>query len=137
MLQSSLKPGLLFQRCSSAYVTRLPVIWRTVSSAERQYVPRTSTSTPSTSKIRICGRGNFFMVFRVSPGIAGFPSARKECTRKPEKKSKKQDITAAERRNFQQKRTKGSVQGLARKEKTTPGCRTSILLVRHTGCGGG
>src|SRR5258708_24090363 len=54
MLQSSLKPGLLFQRCNSAYVTRLPVIWRTVWSAERQYVPRTSTSTPSTSKIRIC-----------------------------------------------------------------------------------
>src|SRR6266404_949800 len=53
MLQSSLKPGLLFQRCSSAYVTRFPVICRTVSSADLQYVPRTSTSTPSTSKIRI------------------------------------------------------------------------------------
>src|SRR5436189_5981989 len=52
MLQSSLKPGLLFQRCSSAYVTRCPVMCRTVSRAERQYVPRTSTSTPSTSKIR-------------------------------------------------------------------------------------
>src|SRR5436309_13850722 len=60
MLQSSLKPGLLFQRCSSAYVTRLPVIWRTVSSAERQYVPRTSTSTPSTSKIRISVGESFF-----------------------------------------------------------------------------
>src|SRR6266851_10241241 len=55
MAQSSLKPGLLFQPCSSAQVTRLPVRWRTVSSAERQYVPLTSTSTPSTSKIRICG----------------------------------------------------------------------------------
>src|SRR6266849_8859213 len=88
MLQSSLKPGLLFQRCSSAYVTRLPVMYRTVSSAERQYVPRTSTRTPSTSKIRICGRGNLFIVFRVSPGIARFPSARKECTRKQEKNLK-------------------------------------------------
>src|SRR6266446_668520 len=66
-----------------------------------------------------------------------FPSARKECTRKPEKKSEKQDITAAERRKFQQERTKGSSQGLARKEKTAPGCRTNILLVRHAGCGGG
>src|SRR3989442_9696765 len=55
MAQSSLKPALLFQPCSSAQVTRLPVRWRTVSSAERQYVPLTSTSTPSTSKIRICG----------------------------------------------------------------------------------
>src|SRR6267142_2848388 len=60
MLQSSLKPGLLFQRCNSSYVTRLPVMWRTVSSAERQYVPRTSTSTPSTSKIRISVGGRFF-----------------------------------------------------------------------------
>src|SRR4029077_5163606 len=59
MLQSSLKPGLLFQRCSSAYVTRLPVMWRTVSSADRQYVPRTSTSTPSTSKIRISVKERF------------------------------------------------------------------------------
>src|ERR1700704_4118056 len=77
MLQSSLKPGLAFQRCNSAYVTRLPVIWRTVSSAERQYVPRTSTSTPSTSKIRICGRSVFFIVSRGAPGIVGFPSARR------------------------------------------------------------
>src|SRR5256886_68622 len=60
MLQSSLKPGLLFQRCSSAYVTRFPVMCRTVSSAERQYVPRTSTSTPSTSKIRISVGERFF-----------------------------------------------------------------------------
>src|SRR5258708_93022 len=59
MLQSSLNPGLLFQRCSSAYVARLPVKCRTVSSAERQYVPRKSTSTPSTSKIRIGGEGRF------------------------------------------------------------------------------
>src|SRR6266850_303755 len=35
-------------------------MWRTVSSAERQYVPRTSTSTPSTSKIRISVGGRFF-----------------------------------------------------------------------------
>src|SRR5262249_53891595 len=46
---------LLFQRCSSAWVTRFPVRYRTVSSAVRQYVCRTSTSTPSTSKIRISG----------------------------------------------------------------------------------
>src|SRR5690349_16268827 len=55
MFQSSLKPGLLFQRCNSAYVARFPVRYRTVSRADRQYVPRTSTSTPSTSKIRILG----------------------------------------------------------------------------------
>src|SRR5437899_3341851 len=60
MLQSSLKPGLLFHRCSSAYVTRFPVMCRTVSSADRQYVPRTSTSTPSTSKTRIFVGGRFF-----------------------------------------------------------------------------
>src|SRR6267143_6484807 len=93
MLQSSLKPGLLFQRCNSSYVTRLPVIWRTVSSAERQYVPRTSTSTPSTSKIRICGRGVFFIVFRGSPGIVGLPVSAEGMHAGPEEKCKKQDIT--------------------------------------------
>src|SRR5258708_2362009 len=35
-------------------------MWRTVSSADRQYVPRTSTSTPSTSKIRILVGVRFF-----------------------------------------------------------------------------
>src|SRR5258708_35968089 len=136
MLQSSLKPGLLFQRCSSAYVTRLPVMYRTVSSAERQYVPRTSTSTPSTSKIRICGRGNFFMVFRVSPGIAGFPSARKECTRKQEKNVKIR-ISRQPRGESSSRSELKVVQSVGKERKTASGCRTSILLVRHTRCGGG
>src|SRR5277367_732079 len=55
IFQSSLYPGLLFHLCNSAYVTRFPVKYCTVSSADRQYVPRTSTSTPSTSKIKISG----------------------------------------------------------------------------------
>src|SRR5580704_1682620 len=59
MRQSSLCPGLLFQVCSSAYVTRFPLRWRTVSSADRQYVPRTSMSTPSISKIKIWGCKRF------------------------------------------------------------------------------
>src|SRR5271169_3520413 len=56
MFQSSLFPGLLFHLCSSDHVTRLPVRKRIVSSPESQYERRTSTNTPSTSKIRICGR---------------------------------------------------------------------------------
>src|SRR6266849_1035274 len=55
MLQSSLFPGLFFHLCSSAHVTRFPVRNRVVSSAERQKLSRTSTKTPSTSKIRISG----------------------------------------------------------------------------------
>src|SRR2546430_4690109 len=78
MLQSSLKPGLLFHRCSSAYVTRFPVRCRTVSSADRQYVPRTSTSTPSTSKIRIFGRGCFFIILSGSLTLKAFQPAHKE-----------------------------------------------------------
>src|SRR5579864_6064267 len=57
MLQSSLLPGLFFHLCSCAQVTRLPVKNRTVSRAERQKLSRTSTRTPSTSKIRIWGAG--------------------------------------------------------------------------------
>src|ERR1700751_305175 len=55
MLQSSLFPGLFFHLCSSAHVTRFPVRNHVVSSAERQKLSRTSTKTPSTSKIRISG----------------------------------------------------------------------------------
>src|SRR5580700_5594678 len=55
MFQSSLLPGLLFHSCSSAHACRLPVRKRMVSRAESQYDRRTSTSTPSTSKTRICG----------------------------------------------------------------------------------
>src|ERR1700730_2286096 len=65
MLQSSLWPGLLFHACNSAYVTRFPLRWRTVSSADRQYVPRTSISTPSMSKIRICGSKRFLELRRL------------------------------------------------------------------------
>src|SRR5579859_935951 len=57
MLQSSLLPGLFFHLYSCAQVTRLPVKNRTVSRAERQKLSRTSTRTPSTSKIRIWGAG--------------------------------------------------------------------------------
>src|SRR6267142_4835708 len=120
MLQSSLKPGLLFQRCNSAYVTRLPVIWRTVSSAERQYVPRTSTSTPSTSKIRICGRGVFFIVFRNLPGIVGFPVSAEGMHAGPEEKCKKQDITVPERRRFQRGRATEGSKGCKERKKPHP-----------------
>src|SRR6202035_5551108 len=58
MLQSSLFPGLFFHLYSSAQVTRFPVRNRIVSSAERQKLSRTSTKTPSTSKIRIFGIGS-------------------------------------------------------------------------------
>src|SRR5579859_3010353 len=57
MLQSSLLPGLFFHLYSCAQVTRLPVKNRTVSRAERQKLSRTSTRTPSTSKIKIWGAG--------------------------------------------------------------------------------
>jgi len=60
MLQSSLLPGLLFHLCSSAHVTRLPVMKRIVSSPESQYERRTSTNTPSTSKMRIFGSAIVF-----------------------------------------------------------------------------
>src|ERR1700687_4418918 len=126
MPQSSLKPGLLFQRCNSAYVTRLPVIWRTVSSAERQYVPRTSTSTPSTSKIRICGRGVFFIAFRDSPGIMGFPVSAEGMHAGPEAKCKKQDITVPERRRFHQERAIGSSKGRKERKKTHPACERAF-----------
>src|SRR5436305_11764663 len=46
---------MLFQTCSCAYVTRLPLRNRTDSNPERQYVPRTSINTPSMSNIRILG----------------------------------------------------------------------------------
>src|SRR5580700_6031345 len=60
MLQSSLLPGLLFHLCSSAQESRFPVRKRIVSSPESQYERRTSTSTPSTSKMRILGSAIFF-----------------------------------------------------------------------------
>src|SRR6478672_5862398 len=55
MLQSSLFPGLFFHLYSSAHVTPFPVRNRIVSSADRQKLCRTSTSTPSTSNIKIFG----------------------------------------------------------------------------------
>src|ERR1700687_551732 len=58
MLQSSLFPGLFFYLSSSAHVTRFPVKNRIISSADRQKLSRTSTKTPSTSKIRISGVGS-------------------------------------------------------------------------------
>src|SRR6266852_7131666 len=50
-------PGLFFHLESSAHVTRFPVTNRMVSIAERKKLSRTSTSTPSTSKIKISGIG--------------------------------------------------------------------------------
>src|SRR6267143_2746727 len=135
MLQSSLKPGLLFQRCNSSYVTRLPVIWRTVSSAERQYVPRTSTSTPSTAKTKISGRSFFFIFFRVSPAIVGFPVNARGMHARAGEKSKKQDITRAELENSMRNEIK-ETQGIAGKKNAAPVLRTGFLLVRHSGCGG-
>src|SRR5208337_2512035 len=55
MVQSSLLPGMRFHSRNSAHVGFLPVRCWMVCSPERQYVSRTSTSTPSTSKIRILG----------------------------------------------------------------------------------
>src|SRR6267143_3201804 len=122
MLQSSLKPGLLFQRCNSSYVTRLPVIWRTVSSAERQYVPRTSTSTPSTSKISISGRSFFFIFLRVSAAIVGFPVNAKRMHARAGEKCKKAGYHEHRTGKSHEERNKGNSKGLRERKMPHPAC---------------
>ena len=69
--QSSLKPGRFFQACSSRRVTRFLVKNFTVSSVVRWKEPRTSTSTPSTSKIITAGIGLRSFEARGSKSICG------------------------------------------------------------------